>query len=117
MWAPARSSASRPIAHGSEEQRNSVFLWGEEEGSGLIPSITCIDSFLLSFLFFHWLSSCLDLVESMEVWMEACRRGIRPSSTEEPPWDLENDAMKYKTKEDCGKGHYVGTNLSNKVVP
>lgn len=54
-----------------------------------MPSITCRDSFLLSFLFFHWLSSCLDRVESMEVWMEAWRRGMRPSSNEEPPWDLE----------------------------
>lgn len=49
--------------------------------------------------------------------MEACRRGIRPSSTEEPPWDLENVDMKYITEEDWGKGPYVGTNLSNKVVP
>lgn len=102
MWAPARNSASRPMADGSEEQRNSMFLWGEEEGSGLIPSITCMDSFLLSFLFFHWLSSCLDRVESMEVWMEAWRRGIRPSSPEEPPWDLENDKMEFTQKE-CGK--------------
>lgn len=87
-WAPPRSSTSRPMADGSEEQRSSMFLWGDEEEAGLIPSITCRDSFLLSFLFFHWLSSCLDRVESIEAWMEAWRRGIRPSSSEEPPWDL-----------------------------
>lgn len=87
----ARSSASRPMADGSEEQRSSMFLWGDDAEVGLIPSITCRDSFLLSFLFFHWLSSCLDRVESMEAWIDACRRGMRPSSNDEPPWDLKED--------------------------
>lgn len=27
----------------------------------------------------------------MEAWMEACRRGIRPSSNDDPPWDLKQD--------------------------
>ena len=98
-WVPPRSSASRPMADGSEEQRSSMFLWGDEEEAGLIPSITCRDSFLLSFLFFHWLRSCLDRVESIEAWMEAWRRGMRPSSSEEPPWDLEQEAKKIQEQD------------------
>lgn len=124
MWAPARnsvswqeisvgrcvtprSSASRPIAEGSEEQRSSMFLWGDEDDAGLIPSITCRDSFLLSFLFFHWLSSCLDRVESIDAWMEAWRRGMRPSSSEEPPWDLDEVAKKhYKDQREEDLTHF-----------
>lgn len=89
---PPQSSASMPIAEVSEGQKNSMFLWGDEEQAGFIPSIICRDSFLLSFLFFHWLSSCLDRLESMEAWIEAWRRGIRPSSKEDPPWDLEEES-------------------------
>lgn len=93
-WVPAQSSASRKMAEGSEEQRSSTFLWGDKEEAGRIPSITNRERFLLSFLFFHWLRSCLDLVESIEVWMEAWRRGMRRSSCEEPPWDLEEETKK-----------------------
>lgn len=86
-----------------------MFLCGDEEGAGLIPSITWSDSFLLSFLFFHWLSSCFDRVESIEACMEAWRRGIRPSSNDDPPWDLEDDdEEEQKTEEDDGmKSSYI----------
>lgn len=48
---------------GSELDLISMDLGGDCPGS---VSITCRDSFRLSFLFFHWVRSCLDLAESIE---------------------------------------------------